>query len=254
MIRTGPVKSFFVVAVFLFILECLLRYLPTNPELLPYPSIIIENITSNYTEYLAATLSTLTTVVSGLIPAIIVGWGLAFLTHEISVLSICFLPFINISQLVPKTVLIPIFLAIPWLGYSFNSKVLITFLISFFPVFVDTLLGLKQLNKNSNLLKYFKSLSASKTKTIKLLKIPYVMPFTFNGIKTAALYSVIGAVTSEILMGSSGLGYMIDYSATKLNFARAFGGIIFCVLLGSVIMFLLYLVQRKARILNYEQN
>ena len=252
MIRKGHINSFFVVAVFLFILECLLRYLSTNPELLPYPSIIIVYITNNYTEYLAATLSTLTTVVSGLIPAIIVGWGLAFLTHEIRILSICFLPFINISQLVPKTVLIPIFLAIPWLGYSFKSKVLITFLISFFPVFVDTLLGLKQLN--SNLLKYFESMSASQTQTIKLLKIPYVMPFTFNGIKTATLYSVIGAVTSEILMGSSGLGYMIDYSATKLNFARAFGGIVFCVLLGSVIMFSLYVVQRKARILNYEQN
>jgi NitT/TauT family transport system permease protein len=141
------------------------------------------------------------------------------------------LPLVSSSQVIPKTAIIPLFLA--WhLGYSTTSKSIITFLISFYPVLLGTCLGFSRISDDFIFL--FKSFGASRLQTLFRLKLPASVPHIVTGIKAAALYSVIGAITSEIFMGGQGIGYVINFSSEKLNMEMTFVGLTIATIIGSL--------------------
>lgn len=227
------VLQIFAILIILFLTELLFRFFSIN-GLFPSPLAIFNDIINNF-EYIVCTESvdTLKTIFEGLIPAIITGYLLSFLCFHYKLLNEFLRPIIDFTQLIPKTALIPVFVAIPLLGYGQNTKLLIVFLISFFPVFIEVFNGLNLVNKKY--IKLFQVNNANKKTQIIHLEIPSTVPFLINGIKISILYSVLGAVTSEIIIGGNGLGYLIEVSSSKLNFTRAFGGLIMCVLIGILI-------------------
>jgi len=227
----------------LLILEIVFRY-PYQTEVeLPAPSIVVMDLINVFDVYLQATFLTFLVIIGGLIPAVIAGWLFAVIVGECDLASFLLKPYLEMSQMLPKTALIPVFLVVPFLGYSYSSKILIVFLISFYPVFVDTLLGYK--NIKSEYLRYFDALSVSPYKVFVYLKIPFTLHYTFNGLRTGTLYAIIGAVTAEILIGNNGLGYLIDYSASNLKFVRAMGGLFCCMFIGGLFMGLYNVLEGK---------
>ena len=213
---------------FVFLSEIIARLFFGNNMFIPPPSQVFLDLFKNVNTHFENLISTFKIIAFGLIPAIIFGWILAILFYENKKIDVFLRPLIDSTQLIPKTALIPIFLVFSFLGYSWKSKVLITFLISFYPVFIDTLLGLNHVNERYLL--YFQSINANRWQTLRYLKIPFSIQHTINGIRTSILYSVIGAVTSEILIGMEGIGYSIAYSAEKLNFLMAYCGILVCII------------------------
>lgn len=247
--RRSSIYSFLIITLYILLAEILLRFSQSSTEVLPYPSMVFKDIVYHSSYYLNGMLETTYTILGGLIPATIIGWSLAIFISESKLGNLLLRPLVDVSQLIPKTALLPLFRSIPFLGYSFLSKIVIVFLISFYPIFIDTLLGIKQIN--IQYINYFKIISPSKIKTIWYLKIPYSLPYSFNGLKTSVLYAVVGAVTSEILIGKSGLGYMIDYACTKLNFIQAYCGIISCIFLGGSMMIILNIFINRSKYLKY---
>ena len=220
---------------FIIISEIIVRvFFGSNNIFIPPPSVVFESIIINFSQHFSNVLSTISIILAGLIPAILIGWILAIVIYEYSKIGNFLKPIIDSTQLIPKTALIPIFLVFSFLGYTWKSKVLIIFLISFYPVFIDTLLGLRHINEYYLL--YFKSINASRIDSLRYLKIPFSKHHLINGIKTSILYSVVGAVTGEMLIGMEGVGYSIAYSAEKLNFVMAYSGIIMCILIGVALL------------------
>lgn len=114
-------------------------------------------------------------------------------------------PYIIAFQVVPKVVLAPIF--ITWFGFGMTSKVVTAAAIAFFPVVVNTVLGLDSVEKDARLL--MESLGFSQWQTFWKLSWPSSLPAIFAGLETAATIALIGAIVAEFVATERGLGLLL---------------------------------------------
>lgn len=182
------------------------------------------------------TLITLQEVVFGLLlgltAAIVTGYFLAKSNLVERVLS----PYIVASQSIPIVAIAP--LLVIWLGPGIFSKILTSALIVFFPVLVNTVVGLKSVPRE--LYDLMRSLQASTWQRIFKLEIPSAMPVFLGGLRIGATLSVIGAVVGEFVGADKGLGFLVNVGRGLYDTALVFVAVFTIVLLslglyGSVI-------------------
>jgi NitT/TauT family transport system permease protein len=207
---------------------------------LPKPHDIYKEIALNSGYFISQSWSSLYVILSGIILSLVFGFLLGFLLNESKLLNKLLSPLISSSQTIPKTALIPLFIA--WhFGYGDFTKIFITFLISFYPIFREICLAYERLEEGYLLL--FKSFGASRAKIILFLKLPFSIPYILSGLKMASLYAVIGAVTSEIIFGVKGIGYVINISSESFNTTKVFAGIVIATIIGSAIYGIVVLIE-----------
>lgn len=185
-----------------------------------------------FTAHLPATMSV---VVIGLSISIVLGLGLAVLMDISEIAEKALYPLIIASQTIPTTALAPLFVL--WFGYGIWSKVLVTVLITFFPITITVFDGFKSVKTEMEELLF--TFGASKRQIFFKLKIPAVLPCFFSAIKMAVPMSIIGAAIGEWLGAQSGLGYFSRRMMTQLDGAGVFAPIL---LLSVVAMFFTELV------------
>ncbi|MBL7701849.1 MAG: ABC transporter permease subunit [Ferruginibacter sp.] len=235
------VRFAFYVFVLLFVWQIISYFLKTSS--FPLASEVILDIYGNFTYYCQEAFETFIIILKSLIPAVLFGYVLAFVLDYSKLTSQLLNPLINFTQILPKTALLPLFVSIPLLGYSNRTKFLIIFLICFYPVFIEVYNGLNLTGKKY--LKLFKIHNASQRDIIVKLKIPSTIPFLISGLRISILYSILGAVTSEIIVGGSGLGFLIDDSSQRLNFIRTYGGLVIVAVFGYISLLIFTLLTRK---------
>lgn len=117
-------------------------------------------------------------------------------------------PYVVALQAVPKVALAPLFVI--WFGFGIQSKIVVAALVSFFPILVNTIDGLR--SANPDLLELLRSLGASKRQVFIKVKLPNSMPFVFAGLDIGIVFAVIGAVVGEFVGAKAGLGFqMLQY-------------------------------------------
>lgn len=141
-------------------------------------------------------------------------------------------PYVVTFQVTPRVALAPIFLT--WFGFGLTSKIVMAATICFFPVFINTLVGLSSVDAESREL--FRSLRASKRQELLQLSLPTALPVVFAGLKTAMTLALIGAIVAEFVGASEGLGFLID----RFNFRLATDSAFAVVLLLAIIGLALY--------------
>lgn len=131
-------------------------------------------------------------------------------------------PYIVASQSIPAVAIAPLLLI--WFGSGRLSKVLICALVVFFPVLVNTIVGIRSVDTGLKML--MRSLRASRWQTFTMLEVPAAMPVLLGGLKIGVTLSVIGAVIGEFLGTDQGLGFLINQAKglfdTPLMFAALF--------------------------------
>ena len=185
-----------------------------------------------FTAHLPTTMSV---VAIGLSISIVLGLGLAVLMDISEIAEKALYPLIIASQTIPTTALAPLFVL--WFGYGIWSKVLVTVLITFFPITITVFDGFKSVKTEMEELLF--TFGASKRQIFFKLKIPAVLPCFFSAIKMAVPMSIIGAAIGEWLGAQSGLGYFSRRMMTQLDGAGVFAPIL---LLSVVAMFFTELV------------
>ncbi len=130
-------------------------------------------------------------------------------------------PYIVASQAIPSVAIAP--LLVIWLGPGMWSKVLISALIVFFPVLVNTVVGLRSVE--ANLRELMRSLMATRWQTFRYLEVPAALPVLLGGLKVGATLSVIGAVVGEFVGSDRGLGFLINLGRQQYDTALVFVGI-----------------------------
>lgn len=166
--------------------------------------------------------ATLTVVVIGLAFSLILGIGLAVLMELNKAVEMAVYPLIIASQTIPTTALAPLFVL--WFGYGIWSKVLVTILMSFFPVTVTVFDGFRSVK--TEMVELFRSYGASSRTIFFKLKFPAVLPYLFSAVKMAIPLAVIGAAIGEWLGAQSGLGYFSRRMMTQLDGAGVFAPIL----------------------------
>jgi NitT/TauT family transport system permease protein len=150
-------------------------------------------------------------------------------------------PFVVAFQAIPKIVLAP--LLISWFGYGQASKIVMAIVISFFPVFINTMVGLENVPGDS--LRLMRSLRASPMQTFRKVSLPSAAPLMFAGVKTALTFALIGAIVGEFVGASEGLGFLLHTYNFQLRIDRVFAVIIILSAVGAIFYLLLEWLDNK---------
>ena len=191
-----------------------------------------------FTAHLPATIEV---VGVGLAISIVLGLALAILMDASSAAEKALYPLIIASQTIPTTALAPLFVL--WFGYSVWSKVLVTVLMTFFPVAITVFDGFKSVKTEMQELMF--TFGADKRQIFLKLKLPAVLPYFFSALKMAIPLSVIGAAIGEWLGAQSGLGYFSRRMMTQLDGAGVFAPILLLSLAAMLLVAVVSAIERR---------
>jgi NitT/TauT family transport system permease protein len=221
--------------------EAACRLLAIPPHLLPTPSSIAIEIYVNFGVLLHHTWVTTIEVVAGFVIAAIIGVALAVLVDRSAFLRAVIHPYVIVLQATPKVALAP-FLII-WFGFGITSKIAMAALITFFPIFVNTVAGFVALGPR--LLDLMTVLRARPSQVMWKVKIPFALPYVFAGLEIGILLSLIGAIVGEFVSATAGLGYLIANYNFQLKTASAFAALVMLVVLGIVSYGVILVLKRR---------
>lgn len=162
------------------------------------------------------------------------GCGAAFilgcLFAEFRVIERIFYPYVLALQSMPKVALAPLILV--WFGFDMASKVVMVALVCFFPMFINTVVGLK--SASEPLLDLMKAFSASRWHVLTRIKIPSAAGHIFAGLQISIVLGLIGAVVAEFVSSTKGLGFLINSATVTLDTGTMFAALVSLAFLGIV--------------------
>ena len=232
-------------AIFLFCLLFLwqLGAMKVNAAyILPTPIQILKRLwelrVALFTVHLPATMA-VTGI--GLLISLVLGLALAVAMDWSPLLQKCLYPVVVASQTIPTTAIAPLFVL--WFGYGIWSKVLVTVLITFFPITITVYDGLQ--SAKVEMMELLLTYGATKRDIFFKIKVPCTMPYFFSAIKMAIPMSIIGAAIGEWLGAQSGLGYFSRRMMTQLDGAGVFAPIVLLSVVAMLAVALVALVEKK---------
>ncbi|MCL6641596.1 MAG: ABC transporter permease [Candidatus Rokubacteria bacterium] len=183
---------------------------------------------------------TLYETLAGFALSVAVGTPLAVAIVYSPVLRWAIYPLLVVAQAIPKVAIAPVLLLL--LGAGEVSKVVVAFLVAFFPIVVDTATGLAA--TPPELLDLSRSYRAGALKTFLKVRFPMALPFFFSGLKVAVTLSVIGAVVGEFVGSDRGLGYVIVSATSYWKSNLAFGAMLLLAVMAVGLFALVEAVER----------
>ncbi|WP_207952103.1 ABC transporter permease [Paenibacillus turpanensis] len=197
--------------------EIVCRLMSVPPYLLPKPSDIVEAASANWNGLMVSVTTTIVEAVAGFLLSIVFGVSGAILLASSKLIEKSVYPYAIILQTIPIVAIAPIIVI--WFGAGLNAIVIIAFLIGFFPMLSNTLIGLNSTDHNMKNLFYL--YNATKLQTMIRLRIPAALPYIVAGLKISCTLAVIGAIVGEYIAGigggKGGLGYAITVAASRLQ-------------------------------------
>lgn len=240
--KRKPWLSIGLFLVLVLLWEFYVRISGISALILPAPSVIIHTLwqglsTGYFTKHI---LQTLVEIILGLLLGSVFGMLIGIAMGEWQWLRRLFSPYIIASQAVPKLALAPLFII--WFGFGTTPKVVITALISFFPLLESTVSAIQYVDPLKREL--FQVLGASRWQTLIRLKLPAGLPGIFAGLRMAVVLAVVGAVVGEFIGGSQGLGTLIVASQGMMDTPLMFAVLFMLTVLGTALYQLVFLVER----------
>jgi NitT/TauT family transport system permease protein len=210
--------------------------------LLPPPLAVFGAIVEHWRTLGIHTLWTTGTILAGFIAAAAVAVPLAMLIVVSPTLGRLIYPPMVATQAIPKIALAPLFIV--WFGFGLMPKVAVAFLIAFFPIVIDTIVGLRTIDPG--MIQLARSMGAPPHRVFLKLRLPNALPMIFGGLKVASALAVVGALTGEFVGSDKGLGYVLLQASGNLNTTLLFATL---VVLSVVAMIFFYAVELIERIL-----
>jgi ABC-type nitrate/sulfonate/bicarbonate transport system permease component len=207
---------------------------------LPAPSAIAESLWENREMLAENAWVTIKEILIGFTVAIVIGVGVATLIRSSQKIERAVYPWLVVSQMIPIPAIAPILVI--WTGFDLRPKIMVIALVSFFPIAVNTIDGLRA--AEPELLNLLKTLKANAWQRFRKAQLPAALPFLFSGLKVAAAFSVIGAVFAEWVGASEGLGYLVLVLNNQTATTDMFAVIVVLALIGISLFLIVTLVER----------
>ena len=220
------------VAIIVIIWELAIQEFDIEDYILPHPWLVVTSMidgfrTGGFMGHLWATAEATLT-------GYVMGCGLAFLIGVAVAESATFdkfvYPCVVALQSMPKVALAPLILV--WFGHEIESRIIMVGLICFFPMFVNTIVGIRQ--TDPELIDLCRAFSASRRYVFFNAKLPSAATEIFAGLQIGVVLALIGAVVAEFIASERGLGHMIDSAAVSLTVSNMFAGVIILAVMGVV--------------------
>ena len=236
--RVLRITVFYVAAILLW--EGLIKLLHVPDWLVPAPSQILDVIVAKNLVMLSHTLVTLEATVLGFVLALGVGVVCAIGIVHFPLLRDTLYPTLIMFNSFPKVAIAPLFVV--WIGVGIESKIANAFLTALFPIVLNTIMGLTDMDRE--LLELVRSMSKSRWVLFWKIRLPHSLPYLFAGCKIAISLAVIGAIVGEFISGRAGLGYLVLSANNYFNTPMAFTALLYLVLMSLALYGLVILAEK----------
>lgn len=199
--------------------------------LLPSPAAVIGAMLDPQIHWLRHIRVTASAIFGAFVIATVAGVILGTLIAWSATISRALMPLLVVIDTLPKVAVAPLFLL--WLGYGILPNMLIGALIGFFPVVINTAVGLTQIDQD--MLDLGRVFNAPKWKVFAKIRMPNAYPYILSALKVTATAASVGAIVGEFVASQSGLGYVIITSQSSMNTPLAFGALVWISILGLLL-------------------
>jgi len=230
---------------FLVLWEVLVRTLKVPRYILPAFSSVLQSLGTNLPALLKHTLVTAEETLCGFAISVLLGIPLAVVVAFSKFMRKTVYPAAVTLEMVPKIAFAPIFVV--WLGFQFASKMVVVFLVCFFPILINAVFGFLSLEEN--LQRFSQSTGASPLRVFWKIRFPAALPEIFVGLKGAAINATVGATIAEWVGGNAGLGYAITSATGMFQTDLALASILVLTAVGLAMYGLVVILE--ARVLHW---
>ena len=220
--------------------ELAVRLIGIKEYLLPAPSVVLMALGENWPTVLDGAVVTTSEILAGYALAVAVSVPLALAISYSRFMEETVYPVIVFFQIVPKIAIAPLFII--WFGFGFTPKLLLVFLLSFFPIVVSSIAAFKSLDPD--VMDFARTTGAGSWRLFAKIRLPQALPGIFTGLKVGAALSATAAVVAEFVASDKGLGYLLLRYNGDLNTAMVFAVILVLSLIGLAVYYAVELVER----------
>ncbi|MGV9641081.1 ABC transporter permease [Streptomyces sp. NPDC003514] len=235
------VPAVFVTVVLLW--EFLVPALGIDEYILPVPSQIVDALGTQLSDSLFWTHMKVTLLES--LYGFVLGVGTALLLgtaiSQVRLIEKTLMPYIVAFQTVPKVALAPLFVV--WFGFGMTSKVVMAAVISFFPMLVNVVEGLRSADNDK--VQMMTVFGASKFDIFRRVRLPSALPFIFAGLDIGIVFAILGAVVGEFIGAKEGLGYLLLQTNYNFDIAGMFAVLVVLSVLGLIAHFIIRTAQKR---------
>lgn len=228
--------------------EALVLIVKPEPWLIPAPGDVVLALYNGFAmdprstgAYYIHILTTLQEALSGWAIGSVLGIVLGTIISQSKIVERMLLPYINMSQTIPKIAIAPLLLV--WFGIGIESKVALVITSAFFPTFLNSLVAFK--STEQDMLDFMRSLGATRLEIVRRILIPNAVPMIFVGLELALLHSFLGAVVGEFVGARAGVGVLLLTASHTLDTAGIFALLLILAILGWLLDSGLLFVRRR---------
>ena len=207
---------------------------------IPAPSAIWRETTALPGNVAWHALVTGKTVLLGFLVSVLVSLPLAVILTSSPIVAAAIYPLLVLTQAIPKVALAPILVVV--LGTSELPRVVVTFLVAFFPLVLSIAAGL--VSVPAELIELGRACKANRWTELWRIRLPFAVPFIFSGLKAAIALAVVGAVVAEFVNADAGLGYLIQTSTAFFRVQLAWGALLILSIMGIVLFQIVVAIER----------
>ena len=237
--RAGALLIF--VGLFL-VWEFAVRLFGIKEYLLPPPSKVFTEFVKRYEIVMDGAWVTTQEIIWGYLIAVAVSIPLALWIAWSRFMEQSVYPVIVFLQIVPKIAIAPLFII--WFGFGFTPKLLVVFLLCFFPIVVASIAGFK--SANPDVMDFARTTGASGLRLFLKIELPQALPHIFTGLKVGAALASTAAVVAEFVASDKGLGYLLLQYNGQLDTPMVFATIVLLSLIGLVVYYVVEIIERIA--------
>jgi NitT/TauT family transport system permease protein len=184
-----------------------------RPVLLPAPSGILRAVWVHRELLIEHAVPTTLESIGGFALSVVFGGLLGVLLTYSSLARDALYPNVILFQLIPKVAVAPLFIL--WFGIGWESRLAIALFVAFFPIVISTVSGLRA--ADPAMLRLCDSLAATRWQVFLKIRLPYSLPFLFNGMKISMTLAIIGVIVGEFITSQRGLGYIILFAGSRME-------------------------------------
>ena len=210
--------------------------------ILPLPGDVYDRIRDDFSFLLWHSFVTTGETLGGFALSIVLGIPIAIALVGSRTLDRALMPWLILSQTFPKVALAP--LIVVWFGLGIWPKLLVTFLVAFFPIVISTVVGLRSAERE--MIELAQSMRATRLQMFWHFRMPLALPNIFAGLKVSVAFAVVGAVIAEWVGASAGLGYLLMRANGMLDTTLLFAVLAALMIIGVVLYYAVEFIERLA--------
>ena len=237
----GPLRSVAAVVVFLLAWQFAVPLLNVPDYVLPLPSVIAYRFVETFTLQLSNLAVTAMTTLAGLAIALVVGVLLALLVVYVEGVKSVIMPFLAAFNSIPKIAIAPLFVI--WFGLGLESKILLAFLLALFPIFVNSMTGLGEIEPD--ILDLSRLAGGSRYRVFTMVRLMHATPYIADALKVAFPLALVGSIVGEFIGGNRGIGQLVLSAQFNLDTPLVFAALLSITLFTTAGIGLITLFERR---------